>query len=515
MSTMNLSPMQSFQGQGMPMQYPYGQYEYNGMLLLQQLKAQIEFYFCPQNLAKDGFLQSQLNATNHLGAVPIEIICNFPKVRHLHALVRTGGHIPAAMAPPADPQVLRVALEGSTVVNVSDDGMWISPIHFFPLSADFEDPKDTTATVATSTTVASTPSSPSSQATGSSSLGVPTHPLPLKERTTVIVRDIPETATPDQVLEAFSSSDITPKSAHPDVGNTWYVTFETEDQAVAALSVTSNRTIAGAPIQGRLKSEQLRPPAMALPPQDLRNAPPVPNLQPAQQYHMAPPAQVMQQPAYGYVAYPYAVPQHQHHQQQAFRMQQQYFQQQQQYAAYPQAYPQYVQRRPPQQQQRYATPPPHVYVRPTKQSQQQNRKLQKRGKNNNRNQQNKLRNNNNGGDQAVQGPTEQRPHQHKNQNNQEKNQAKEQPKRNNVKNKDDIALSAEHFPALGNVKPKTNPQCAAATGGYAQALLKQLKTAPTFAELPSLLPEHSEQELDAAMSSLAFSAAASASYDEW
>ena len=119
--------------------------------------SQIEFYFSPQNLARDKYLLSQLNATDHLGAVAIEVLCNFPKVRQLHALIRNMGHLPANMTPMADPMMVRMALEHSSVVQVSQDGMWVVLKDFRPTPTSSMTPSN----VEEPKTVPSTPSSPS------------------------------------------------------------------------------------------------------------------------------------------------------------------------------------------------------------------------------------------------------------------------------------------------------------------------------------------------------------------
>lgn len=275
----------------------------NDEMLFQMLKGQIEYYFDPQNLVHNPFLQAQLNSAEHLGAVSIDIICCFPKVRELYAFARYGPSASRHQMHMVDPNVVRIALRRSEFVGVSKDGMWIGPVrpsrnnaqpakaavipHHSAVSQDIatlvgtvEDErttaKDAVPTSATTVTTAvssvtSTPSSPSSQA---SSLGVPILPLPsFKERNTVIVRDAPVTATEIEVTEAFSSEYVMPRSVRPDVGNTWYVTFESEEQAMSALANTRDRTIAGAPIFGRLKnaarnsmSEPLLPTMAPLPP---------------------------------------------------------------------------------------------------------------------------------------------------------------------------------------------------------------------------------------------------------
>jgi hypothetical protein len=520
-------------------------------------------------LAKDQFLLSQLNATEHLGAVPIEVICDFPKVRHLHAVARINPNIPVSMAPSADPRILRMALYGSSVVGVSDDGMWITPYSMItpycipePRPTAFFDKEETTyssATVATSTTtVASTPSSPSSQATGTSSLGVPTHPLPFRERDTVIVRDVPENVSVEAVMAALSTDNVIPKSAQPDAENTWYVLFESEAQATEALSATRSRTIAGAPIRCGLKSEEPDnskghqvPPVMPLPPpQDmmkhtepnLRPKPPqafaqypsanmVPSSYPQQHSAMQMPPQ--QPLAYGYVPYPYSMqmPQQQQQQQMAYQTQQQYFQ--------PYGYAQ--QYAPPSPHQThnegYSAPPPHVFVRPKpsqnskkkknnrsskgKAHKQQQQNITNAGEHSvtptalNTNQAHPQRNKNNGNkNRDVEGSTSAS-------NGNKKNSKNLRGKKNSDNNKTDqgkpaVDMSADNFPALGGGetnKPKALPTVDRT--GYAQALLKRPSPQKSPAPAKAKSSATDNAELESAMNSLAFTEAGAASYDEW
>jgi hypothetical protein len=253
------------------MQYPqhYHYHPRNDEMLYSSLKNQIEYYFRPQNLEKDTYLLNHLRANN--GVVPIHIICNFPKVRQLHAYYAFGiaSNVPTHMTPHVNPQLLQVVLKGSDIAIVSDDCLWIRPKRQQDNNKVTVVGDDAVVTVGSKaesgttntnkdgpntnnngvSSVASTPSSPSSQA---SSFGVPTHPLPAKERNVVIIRDIPNSATADTIMDAFTVDSIVPKSARPDVGNTWYVTFESEDQAVSALSQTRDKTILDVPILGRL-----------------------------------------------------------------------------------------------------------------------------------------------------------------------------------------------------------------------------------------------------------------------
>jgi hypothetical protein len=265
--------MKSFQPVA-PISRTPGFFSCDDTLLRRVLRTQVDFYFSPERLEIDHYLQCQLNEPNHFGAVSIDVICNFPKIRELHAFGKIGP-LPAVIAPPADPELLRLALEGSSVVSVSHDGLWILPkikptSNVSPIVDELEllspsvyssldaagSGKDMTGTPDTvSTRSSATPSS----SPCSSHSHISTTPLrssrTIKERTTVIARDVPKEATAEQVLAAFATEQVNPKTARLDLGNTWFVEFATEEQAVEALSSAPNRTIAGARVRGGIKSE--------------------------------------------------------------------------------------------------------------------------------------------------------------------------------------------------------------------------------------------------------------------
>lgn len=47
------------------------------------------------------------------------------------------------------------------------------------------------------------------------------------------------------------------KNVKPDIGNLWYVTFETEEDALQMLFYIRGKTFKGRPIAGRIKSENI------------------------------------------------------------------------------------------------------------------------------------------------------------------------------------------------------------------------------------------------------------------
>lgn len=230
-------------------------------VLTARLRAQVEYYFSYQNLCQDTYLQSLLTSTEHLGAVPTEIIASFPKVRKLYATsMGIYGRIPLA-----DPRLIVRSLKGSHVVSVSADGRWISPLEIPDLQSVSQ--QSMTSSVGTplphhmdGSDGRPDPSSPgSSQNTSVSSFGMPVHPYPTntngKGRCTVIVRDLHPECTVEEILEVFTTESGPPKSARVDVGNTWYINFSTESEALAAVTVSWGKNMRGNPIRARLKTE--------------------------------------------------------------------------------------------------------------------------------------------------------------------------------------------------------------------------------------------------------------------
>ncbi|CAJ1940072.1 unnamed protein product [Cylindrotheca closterium] len=310
--------------------------ELNNDFLLNQIKNQVEFYFAPQNLQNDKFLQSQLNATDHLGAVSIQVICSFRKIRQLYLYSRSG-YYPHDADMPADPALLRMALASSSVVSISHDGMWVVP----------NLQKDPQKDAATEATVASVPSSPSSSQDGSAQ----------QDRFAIVIHNIANTVTEAMVLEAFAK--FNPKGARSEAGDTWHVTFGSSEDATASLE--EGIKLDDKPIQGSLKIDVSNVPSMPLPPP----AQQTPGMGYQGQYPMHPP------PQYSYVPVHYGMPQ-----------------MVPQYPMHPQYYPQpqYRYFAPPGQQRQGGPPPQNVFVRPANDNNRGMRRRNQGGKRRNRQQ---------------------------------------------------------------------------------------------------------------------------------
>ncbi len=78
------------------------------------------------------------------------------------------------------------------------------------------------------------------------------------ERNTIILRDIPSNTDPKRVVAIFKDAGMEiPITVRADVGDTWFVTFKTEDDAMKSILELRAHVFEGNPIKARLKSENL------------------------------------------------------------------------------------------------------------------------------------------------------------------------------------------------------------------------------------------------------------------
>jgi la-related protein 4 len=75
------------------------------------------------------------------------------------------------------------------------------------------------------------------------------------ERNTIILREIPSATKPEDVEAIFTGCGGKVESVRSDVGDTWFVTMASEEEAVATLLALRSKTFNDAPIKARLKSE--------------------------------------------------------------------------------------------------------------------------------------------------------------------------------------------------------------------------------------------------------------------
>lgn len=215
--------------------------------LLLQLKQQVEFYFSEANLSKDIFLQSQLNCSDHPGLVPVATIASFPRIRQIYHSAFCGQYVAAAAAGLADPVVLGRALENSDVVRATSDGHWFMPLRAGmynrvqpsrPVQQFHDSMQDQCAQ---SKTQATTPTTSPTSFDSASIFG--------PGRGALIVQDIPDRATEEDLIEMFTSNGIQPMHARPDVGQSWCVIFDSDQSAAEALQIVQSKQVSGFPLR--------------------------------------------------------------------------------------------------------------------------------------------------------------------------------------------------------------------------------------------------------------------------
>jgi hypothetical protein len=163
---------------------------------LEAVRKQVEYYFSAENLRQDAFLRSQMDAES---SCSIDVIMKFAKIKAL-----TG-----------DNSVVESALEGSYVVSITEQGRIKASA---PLKA----------------------------------MG--------PARTTIILRDIPRDAPEEEVREIFAYENCKPiVSLRADLGDTWFVVMENEEDAADTLLELKNRrrVFRDSPVKGRVKSEPI------------------------------------------------------------------------------------------------------------------------------------------------------------------------------------------------------------------------------------------------------------------
>eukprot|EP00127_Corallochytrium_limacisporum_P002231 Clim_evm19s109 gene=Clim_evmTU19s109 len=80
----------------------------------------------------------------------------------------------------------------------------------------------------------------------------------LVKRNTLIIRDIPEGTTGEDIMEVFKVNECpTPIENHSEVGNTWFIKFETEAETTKAFQHITKQKLKGQPIKARIKSENI------------------------------------------------------------------------------------------------------------------------------------------------------------------------------------------------------------------------------------------------------------------
>jgi la-related protein 4 len=81
-------------------------------------------------------------------------------------------------------------------------------------------------------------------------------PLTTSTRTTIVLRDIPSDV-PEEEIKTIFPENASIKNMKPDIGNTWFITFETEEQCQAAFEHCREKEFRGSEVKARIKSESV------------------------------------------------------------------------------------------------------------------------------------------------------------------------------------------------------------------------------------------------------------------
>jgi len=167
------------------------------------LQKQMEYYFSSENLARDKYLQSLMDASS---SVAVKELCRFRKM----TAIAGEAHLELL------PDLIPSAARASPFLEITPQGR-IKPLNAAPSR------------------------------------------VVRPERTTIILRDLPSDTQPDKILQAFSGGGKAPvKKLRPDVGATWFVSFASEAEAVATMLRIQKKEIThpdGSSLKARLKSE--------------------------------------------------------------------------------------------------------------------------------------------------------------------------------------------------------------------------------------------------------------------
>eukprot|EP01133_Synstelium_polycarpum_P016750 gene16750-19916_t len=77
------------------------------------------------------------------------------------------------------------------------------------------------------------------------------------QRNIVILRDIPSDTAHEEIRKIFTTAEAAITNIRSDIGNTWFITFDTEENALSAHDAIQNAVFNEKPIKARIKSETL------------------------------------------------------------------------------------------------------------------------------------------------------------------------------------------------------------------------------------------------------------------
>uniref|UniRef100_A0A7S3V6V1 HTH La-type RNA-binding domain-containing protein n=1 Tax=Chaetoceros debilis TaxID=122233 RepID=A0A7S3V6V1_9STRA len=223
----------------------------NSPELLTGLSKQLQYYFSPQNLAKDTYLNTimQLNS----GFVPISILVNFGNINRIVGRFATGLGMDDTVDIDVSNLLRKSALfagSGLQIVLLNQEG------HVLATHGDdnFDELKETVTFEGIGSCSTANGSNNGDEADSDASAA--------DKASTVILRDVPESATEDDIRSIFQSDDFSPNltSVEKEVGQCWFVTIDSatsQQDLVTILLGLRSKLICNEPIKARLKTQRI------------------------------------------------------------------------------------------------------------------------------------------------------------------------------------------------------------------------------------------------------------------
>lgn len=228
-------------------------------VLLEKLGKQLIFYFSSQNLATDTYLTTIMKLNS--GHVPLTIVSNFAQIRRIINAHTSFGELEDSDICDLIREAALLQSELLNLVILDQDGQVIS--NYGDDNYDPKAQKLTLEAIGPNGNIGEQhiKTSRSDSILQESSRVTP--PPTTESKNIVILRDVPEDATEDDILSVFKSADDSSASSSAPVvsslqrehGNCWFVTLESsKDEMPSILFELRNKKIRNEPVKARLKS---------------------------------------------------------------------------------------------------------------------------------------------------------------------------------------------------------------------------------------------------------------------
>jgi len=252
--------------------------------LLTALASQLEYYFSPSNLRKDTYLRTIMGLNS--GFVPTTVLATFANINRIIAQHDTDGSILSSFtgfdvalliqnAVIQSSQALEVVVldtQGTILARLQD---YKPPEHELQITLVAVGPSNHSAEIelekldikleklrSSRESTDGVSNDPKLQSTATTDL-LSSETIIAKQQNTIILRDMPQSITSDDILDIFQRNlqkekGPTVKDIHSVVGNCWFITLEhetTQELVSLLFALRDEKLPTGEPIKARLKTE--------------------------------------------------------------------------------------------------------------------------------------------------------------------------------------------------------------------------------------------------------------------